>query len=95
MTPEPISWELWSSASANHRNAKRASLANVDVLKSQLESLSQRLKQPSAGGDMAVYSSNTGAKRDLPPLWSPRTMRVHGVGPSVTVSADEEYGQIS
>ena len=76
MTPEPISWEFWSPASEDHRHVGRVSLAKVDRLKSQLESASQRSEQPPAGGDMAAHSSKTGARRDLPPLWSPRTMRV-------------------
>ena len=94
MTPEPISWELRLSASGNRRNVKGVSLAKVDELKSQLESLPQRPKQQSAGGDMVVYSSRSGARRDLPPLWSPQTMHFRGVGPSVNGSIDGEYGQI-
>ena len=94
MTPEPISWDLRSSVSENRRGVKRVSLAKVDKLKSHLESLPQRPKQSSAGGDMMVYSSKSGAKRDLLPLWSPRTMRNHGAAPSVNGSNDDEYGQI-
>ena len=88
MIPEPIAWDLWSSVSENHRNAKRVNLAQVDKSKSQLESLSQRHKLPSAGGDMAACSSKSGAKRDLLPSWSPRTMRI------AAGSNGDEYGQI-
>ena len=92
---EPISWELRSSVSEKHLNVERVSLVKVDKLQSHMESSSQRSEQPSAGGDMAAYSSKSGAKRDSLPLWSPRAMRIHGVGPSVNGSNDGEYGQIS
>ena len=94
MAPEPISWDMRLSTSGNRRNAKRVSVAKVDRLKSQLASLPQRPKQPSAGGSMVAFASKSGAKLDLPPLWSPRTMRVHGVAPSVNGSNDDEYSQI-
>ena len=66
----------------------RVNLAQVDKLKPQLESLAQRHRQPYAGGDVAACSSKSGAKRDLLPLWSPRTMRI------VAGSNGDEYGQI-
>ena len=94
MTPGPIPRDLRSPVSGNHRNAKRVSLANADKLKFPLESLSQRPKQPSAGGNVAKYSSKSGAKRDLLPRRPPRTMRIHGAVPSVNGSNDDEYGQI-
>ena len=95
MTPETISWDLRSSASEKRRSAKLVSVANVDKLKSQLESSPQRAKQPSACANMVAYSPKTSANRDLPLLRSPRAMRLHGVEPFVSGSVDEEYGQIS
>ena len=94
MTPDPASWELRSAASGNHSNVRLASLATVDKLKSQSESLPQRAEQPSAGGIMAAYPSKNSAERTFPPLWSPCSTRLRGVDPFANGSVDEEYGQI-
>ena len=90
LTPEPVSWELRNAATSNPRNVRLASMAAVDMLKSQMESLAQRAKQPSPGGHMEGYSSKSTSQRELPPMWSPRTMRVRGVGPSVNGSVVED-----
>ena len=50
LTPEPASWELWTAAASNHRNVRLASLAAVDELKSQMESLAQ------PGDNLAFFS---------------------------------------
>ena len=68
MTPEPISWDLRSPVSENRRGVKRVSMAKVDKLKSHLESLPQRPKQSSAGGDMMVYSSKSGEVTRFAPV---------------------------
>ena len=83
LTPEPAPWELRPAATSNHRNVRLASMAAVDRLKSPTESLAHRAKQPSAGGNMLVYSPRNSSARELPLMWSPRTTRARGVGPPV------------
>ena len=81
---------MWNADTSSHRNARLASLVAVDKLLSQLESLAQRAKQPSSGGNMVAYPSKSSAQSELPPTWSPRTMRSRGAGPFVNGSVVEE-----
>ena len=64
-------------------------------MKSRMESLALRAKQPSTGGHMLVCSSKNSSLRGLPLLCPPRKMRARGVGPSVYGNVvEEEYDQI-
>ena len=93
-TPGPISWETWCAVTGNRRNVRLASLSAAEERASPADSLAQRTKKPPAGGDMAAFSPPSGFQRGLPPMWSPRSMRKYGVGPSVAGRVlEEEYGQ--
>ena len=95
LTPEPVSWDMWCSVTGNHRNVHLASLQPVGDCKSPADSLAQRAKKPSAGGDMAAFSPVSGLQRELPPRWSPGTIDEFHVGPHLAGRvAREEYGQI-
>ena len=61
-------------------------------MKSSTESLPQRAKQPSVGGNMAVYSSETSAQLDMPPMWTPRSIRARGAGPFANGDIAETVG---
>ena len=83
MAPEPVSWDLWLAVSSNLRDVNFASLAEVGKLGMPLESLSQRAKQVSPGGTMAIYASKNSAHCAVGPMWSLDTARQRGVGPLV------------
>ena len=90
LTPEQAPWDLRYAVTSNHRNARLASMVAVAKLESPTKSLAQRAEQPAAGGNIWVYSPNDRSARELPSMWSPRTMRVRGVGPSANSFAVEE-----
>ena len=95
MTPEPVAWWTRCAVTGNRRNVKFASLVAVDERQSPPGWLSQRSKQSSSGGAMAVFSSSLGLPRELPLMWSPRAMSQTKVGPSFSApAADDEYDQI-
>ena len=81
MAPEPVSWDLWLAVSSNLRDVNCASLSEVGKLGMPLESLSQRAKQVSPGGTMAIYASKNSAQCTASPTWSLSTARERGVGP--------------
>ena len=83
LTPEPASRDLWAAATSNHRNVRLASFVAVDEMKSPTESSAQGARHPSAGGNMAVYSSKNSAQFELPLMWTPRMIRTRGAGPFV------------
>ena len=90
VAPEPVSWEMWCAAAGNHQTVHLASMRAVDERASPVDSLAQPAKKPSAGDDVAAFSSSSGFRRELLPMWSP-----FGVGPSVAGQvSEEEYGQI-
>ena len=63
--------------------------------RSPADSLTQRAKQPSVGGDVVAFSTASGRQRELPPMWAPRTMRQLGAGLYIGGRfVEEEYGQI-
>ena len=68
LVPEPITSELWLEVNANLRNVKLARLSEVDEVGDSQESLSQQAKQPSAGGQMVVYSPKDGSQRAVLPM---------------------------
>ena len=70
MVPEPITFELWSEVTSNLRNVGMGRLSEIDELGDPQESLARRAKQPSAGGQMMVYSSKSGTQRVVNP-WQP------------------------
>ena len=55
LVPEPVSAELRRSVSRNLRNVKMTHLAEVDRIGDAQVSLTQRAKQPSAGGAMTIF----------------------------------------
>ena len=82
MVPEPIAFELRSEVTANLRNVRLGRLSEVDDLSGPQESLARRAKQPSAGGQMVVYSSKSGAQRVVNPSQSPSFALGRKVQPS-------------
>ena len=83
VTPEPASRVTWLEASSNLRNVNSASIAEADRLNGPAESLARRAKQKSAGGKMVLYSPNRSRQCRVKPMWSPRSVRSHEVGPLV------------
>ena len=67
MVPEPVTAEVWRAVSGNLRNAKMTRLEDVDRLGDAQVSLAERAKQLSAGGSMTIFSSRTGARRQVIP----------------------------
>ena len=83
LTPEPVTWELWSAVMADLRNVNLASLEKVDGLDDPLESLPQRAKRKSVGGQMAVYASKNSPQCAFRPMWPTSTARARKMGPLV------------
>ena len=95
LTPEPVSWDLWESATEGHRNVNLVRMKCVDARGSALDSPPQRARRPSAGVDVAAYSSSDGRVRSLPSMWSPRLAASSCPGTAVPGNVeDQEYGQI-
>ena len=73
LTSGPTSSDLWEAMTEGRRNANSSPLRDVDERGSTLDSLSQRAKKPSAGGDVAANSSSAGRPCSMPPAHTPRT----------------------
>ena len=71
-SPEPAAWKTRCSVVGNHRDVRLASQQAVGERQSPVDSLAQRSKQLSVGGDVVVLSTTFGRQRELP------TMRCHG-----------------
>ena len=56
--------------SGNLKNVKMTCLADIDRLGDAQVSLAERAKQPSAGGIMTIFSSQSGARRHVMPWGS-------------------------
>ena len=83
LKPERVSSKLWLAVTSNLRNVNFASLEEVDKLDDPSESLPQRAKQKSAGGQAAVYASKNSPQRAANPMWPSSTARARKVGPLV------------
>ena len=95
MNPEPPSWDLLESATKGRRDANLARMKDVDARGSAWDSLPQRAKKPSAGGDVAAYSPSDGRPRGLSVMWSPSTAAELRAGPMVPGNVEgQRYGQI-
>ena len=68
MAPGPITSELRSEVTSNLRNVRLGRMSEVDESGDPQEALSRRAKQPSAGGQVVVYSSKSGMQRAATPM---------------------------
>ena len=78
------------AVASNRRNLELRSLAEVDRRRAPLDPPSQRAKQPSRGGSMAVYPSTSGFPRELELMWREETMVASKACPSFGVPTDEK-----
>ena len=83
LTPEPVPWDLLLAVTANQRDVNLACLEEVDKFNDPLESLPQRAKQKSAGGNMVAISPKNSMPRDVNPMWPSSAVRSSNVGPLV------------
>ena len=81
LVPEPITSELRLEVTSNLRNVRLGRMSGIDESGDSQESLSQRARQPSAGGQMVVYSSRSGMQRAANPMRPESTARGRKVRP--------------
>ena len=77
------------------RNVNMVRLGDVDARGPASDSLPQRARGPSAGGDMAAFSSSDGRARGLPSLRTPKVAAEQRAGATLAIAVgDEKYDQI-
>ena len=81
---------LWGVVTKDRRSVKMVRLEDVDTRGCAVDSLPQRAKCPSAGGDVTMRVSPTSSGRvcRLPPLWAPEETAVLCSGPPLASAAE-------